>query len=81
MLLLVLLTAFGIQLYRLQGQMNEAQAQAAQLTALVAQRQQENQQLQESIDHGGSEEEMKKIAREELDLVEPNEKVFYDTSN
>lgn len=80
-LLLVLLTAFGIQLYRLQGQMNEAQAQAAQLTALVAQRQQENQQLQESIDHGGSEEEMKKIAREELDLVEPNEKVFYDTSN
>ena len=30
--LLVLLTAFGIQLYRLQGQMTEAQTQAAQLT-------------------------------------------------
>ncbi|MDY3281225.1 septum formation initiator family protein [Dysosmobacter sp.] len=80
-LLCVLLAALGFQLYHLQGQMEAARAQQQQLAAQVALRQQENDALQESIDHGGSEEEMKKIARDELGLVEPNEKVFYDTSN
>ena len=80
-LLLVLLAALGFQLYHLQGQMESARAQQQQLAAQVALRQQENDALQESIDHGGSEDEMKKIARDELGLVEPDEKVFYDTSN
>ena len=80
-LLLVLLAALGFQLYHLQGQMESARAQQQPLAAQVALRQQENDALQESIDHGGSEDEMKKIARDELGLVEPDEKVFYDTSN
>lgn len=80
-LILALLAALGGQLYHLQGQIQEAQAQREALSTQVAERQQENDALQESIDSGGSQEEMKKIAREELDLVEPNEKVFYDISN
>ena len=59
----------------------EAQAQKEALSSRVAEQQQINDQLQAGIDNGGSEEEMKKIAREELDLVDPNEKIFYDTSN
>jgi cell division protein FtsB len=47
----------------------------------VAAKQAQNDSLQESIDRGGSLEEMLRIAREELGLVAPNEKVFYDTSN
>ena len=76
-----LLVALSGQLYLLHGQVAEAQAQKDALSSRVAEQQQINDQLQAGIDNGGSEEEMKKIAREELDLVDPNEKIFYDTSN
>ena len=52
-----------------------------QLAVQVAAKQAQNDALQDSIDRGGSLEEMLRIAREELGLVAPNEKVFYDTSN
>ena len=81
LLILVLLAALSGQLYHLHGQVAEAQAQKEALSARVTEQQQINDQLQAGIDNGGSEEEMKKIAREELDLVDPNEKIFYDTSN
>lgn len=81
LLILVLLVALSGQLYLLHGQVAEAQAQKDALSSRVAEQQQINDQLQAGIDNGGSEEEMKKIAREELDLVDPNEKIFYDTSN
>ena len=81
LLILVLLLALSGQLYLLHGQVAEAQAQKEALSSQVAEQQQINDQLQAGIDNGGSEEEMKKIAREELDLVDPNEKIFYDTSN
>lgn len=80
-LLLVLLAALGTQLYRLQSQVAEAQAQKEELARQVEEQQQVNDQLQAGIDNGGSEEEMKRIAREQLGLVDPNEKIFYDTSN
>lgn len=81
LLILVLLGALGVQLYRLHDQVAEAQAQKDALSSQVAEQQQTNDQLQTSIDNGGSEEEMRRIAREELDLVDPDEKIFYDTSN
>ena len=80
-LLLVLLMGIGWQLVRIHDQVEAAVAEKARLEAQIQAQQQENDALQESIHHGGSEEEMKKIARDELGLVEPNEKVFYDTSN
>ena len=40
--------------------------------------QQENDALQKSIDQGGSQEEMERIARDELGLVSPGERVFVD---
>ena len=81
LLILALLAALGGQLYHLHGQVAEAQAQKEALSARVTAQQQVNDQLRSGIDNGGSEEEMKKIAREELDLVDPNEKIFYDISN
>ena len=61
--------------------LTEAQQQKEKLTVQVAAKQEENNSLQESIDRGGSLEEMLRIAREKLGLVAPNEKVFYDTNN
>ena len=78
-LILVLLAAMVWQLQSLRTQVEAAENQRQQLTVQVAAKQAENDALQSSIDRGGSEDEMMKIAREELGLVAPNEKVFYDT--
>ncbi len=81
LLLLILIAALGYQLHQLRGNVDRAQAEMTQLSNQVADQQQENDSLQEAIDQGGSKEEMEKIARQELGLVAPNEKVFYDVSN
>lgn len=80
-LLLLLLAGIGWQLYRLNGQVEEASAQKAQLAAQVEQQRQKNDALSESIESGGNQEQLEEIARDELGLVGPGEKVFYDVSN
>ena len=80
-LLVALLAALVWQMTTLRQQVEEAQQQKEKLTVQVATKQEENDSLQESIDRGGSLEEMLRIAREKLGLVAPNEKVFYDTNN
>ena len=47
----------------------------SQINAL---QQQASDALQKSIDQGGSQEEMERIARDELGLVTPGERVFVD---
>lgn len=81
LLILLLLAGIGWQLYRLQNQVAEAQTQRAQLTEQVAAQRQKNDALAEDIQNGGSQEQMEEIARDELGLVAPGEKVFYDVSN
>lgn len=81
LLILVLLLALGWQLYRLRGQVQEAQAQKAALTDQVQQQQQTNDALKSDIADGGSQEKMEEIARDQLGLVAPGDKVFYDVSN
>lgn len=80
-LIVLLLAVLTWQLNALRIQVEDAEAQREQLAVQVAAKQAQNDSLQESIDRGGSLEEMLRIAREELGLVAPNEKVFYDTSN
>lgn len=81
LLLLVLLAALSWQLYRLHNQVADATAQKEQLSAQVQEQQQKNDTLKDGIENGGSQEEMEKIARNDLGLVSPGEKVFYDVSN
>ena len=76
-LLLLLLTALGWQLHRLQGQVSAAQSQQAQLEQEVAQLRQENDALQREHTAGGDQEQMEQIARDELGLLAPGEKVFH----
>ena len=81
LLLLALIAALGWQLYHLRDQVEAAQAQKDQLTVQVQQQKQTNTRLQEDIAGGGTQEQMEEIARNELGLVAPGDRVFYDVSN
>ena len=72
------LVLLGWQVWRMQDQLTAAKAQEQQLRTQVQLQQQENDALQKSIDQGGSQEEMERIARDELGLVSPGERVFVD---
>lgn len=77
-LLLVLLLGIGWQLYRLQGQVEAAQAEKDRLAARVEVIRQENEALSADINAGGSQEKMEEIARNELGMVFPGEYVLCD---
>ena len=78
MMILALLAVLGWQIWRMQAQIRQAETQQAALQQQVQLQQQENDALQKSIDQGGSREEMERIARDELGLVSPGERVFVD---
>jgi len=81
LLILVLLAALSWQLVRIHNQVKTAQAEKAQLATQVFAKQQENDALSKGIENGGSQDQMEEIARDQLGLVSPGEKVFYDVSN
>ena len=80
-LVLALLGGIGWQLHALQGQVETAQAKKDALAAQVQTQQQENDALSADIAEGGTQEKMEEIARDELGLVAPGDRVFYDVSN
>lgn len=81
LLILVLAGTLSWQLYGLRARTKQAEAQQARLSAQIEEKRQENETLKDSIKKSGSKEEIEKIAREQLGLVSPGEKIFYDTSN
>jgi len=81
LLLLVLLVALGWQLYHLHSRIQDAEAEKASLAAEVQKQQQANDALSDEIKNGSSQEQLQKVARDELGLVSPGEKIFYDVSN
>lgn len=76
LIIVAVLAAIGVQLRTLHVQVQDAQAERDALAAQVAAQQQENDALAEDIAEGGTEEKMKELAREELGLVEPDQRVF-----
>lgn len=81
LLLLVLLLGIGWQLYRLQGQVEAAQAEKDRLAAQVEVKRQENDALTADLAEGSTQEKMEEIARNELGMVYPGEYVLCDGSN
>ena len=79
--LLVLLAAVGWQLYGLQGKVAAAQEEKERYAAQVEQTKRENDALSADIAEGPTREKIEEIARDELGMVAPGEKVFYDVSN
>ena len=80
LIIVVVLAAIGVQLRTLHVQVQDAQAERDALAAQVAAQQQENDALAEDIAEGSTEEKMKELAREELGLVEPDQRVFSVTN-
>lgn len=80
-LLLVVLLGIGWQLYRLQGQVEAAQAEKDRLAAQVEAQRQENDALAADIAAGSTQEKMEEIARNELGMVYPGEYVLCDGVN
>lgn len=81
LLVLALLAGIGWQLFSLQEQVRAAQAEKAALAESVQAKQLENEALAADIAQGSTQEKNEEIARQELGLVYPGERVFYDTSN
>ena len=80
LIIVAVLAAIGVQLRTLHVQVQDAQAERDALAAQVAAQQQENDALAEDIAEGSTEERMKELAREELGLVEPDQRVFSVTN-
>ena len=80
LIIVAVLAAIGVQLRTLHVQVQDAQAERDALAAQVAAQQQENDALAEDIAEGSTEEKMKELAREELGLVEPEQRVFSVTN-
>ncbi len=77
MILLVLLLGVGVQLYRMQDRVKEAQAEEAALAQQIAALEEKNAALAEDIANADDPELIEQIAREELGMVVRDEKVFY----
>lgn len=77
LLLVVLLFGVGMQLYQMQGQLQQAREQQETLEQQIRETTKENADLEEDIANSNNPEMIEKIAREELDMVVSDEKVFY----
>jgi len=78
-ILLVLILGMGVQLYRQYERLQQTRAEEAELIELHAQLTEENRQLAEDIENADDPELIEKIAREELNMLNKNGKVFYFT--
>ena len=76
---LTLLVASAVSLLRLQGQISEAREEQDEMERKVAQQSQVNADLRDAIDHSSDPDRQEAIARSELNLAAPGEKVIIFT--
>lgn len=70
----------GYHFISLQIHINEQQNALAQLQQLCAEKKISNEELNNILENGGEVEYIKKIARDQLNYVDPDERVFVDIS-
>ena len=78
-IVLILLAYIVFTLLSLRQKLYDARSEVQTLTQQVADQTQTNTELSNAIENSGNPSFIKDIAREKLDLVAPNEKVFYIT--
>lgn len=81
LLLLALLLLIGAHLLNLRQEISRAEAEKQTLSAQLEQQQRENDSLSSALKKADDPEYLQELAREQLDMVSPGEKVFYDVSN
>lgn len=81
LLLLALLLLIGAHLLNLRQEISRAEAEKQTLSAQLEQQQRENDSLSSALEKADDPGYLQELAREQLDMVSPGEKVFYDVSN
>ena len=81
LVVLLLIGVVGFELVNVYGQIATAQEQESQLAAQVQQQKEANASLRQDLARADDEEFIKELAREELGLAEPGERIFYDVNN
>ena len=81
LVVLLLIGVVGFELVTVYGQIAAAQEQERQLAAQVTEQRLANASLQQDLARADDEEFIKELAREELGLAEPGERIFYDVNN
>lgn len=71
----------GISLVNLKAQTIKAEKQTGELQEQVDNAVQENEELQYAIDHSTDPDVIEDVARNDIGLVKPGEKIFYDVSD
>lgn len=78
---LALLLLVGFQLLSMRDQLASARAQEAELAGRVARQEQENRAIEAALERAEDPEYLQELAREQLGMVSPGQKDFYDVSN
>ncbi len=81
MVVLILLLLAGYQLNNMRARLAEAAAEQSALAAQVATQEQENRSLEAALERADDEEYLQQLARDQLGMVTPGQKDFYDISN
>jgi cell division protein FtsB len=79
-LILLMLALLGWQLVSMNEQLDAARAGQAELEERVARQEQENRGLEAALERAEDPEYLQELARENLGMVTPGQKDFYDIS-
>ncbi len=80
-LVLALLFLAGFQLLGMRERLAAARTEQAALAEKVARQEQENRSLKAALDRAEDPAYLQQLAREQLGMVSPGQKDFYDVSN
>lgn len=81
LLLLAVVFYFVIAILQAQTEISAQQAQLDALETQAVEQQQKNEALREQVEDGISEEYIASLARSEYDYVQPNERIYIDSSS
>ncbi len=81
LVIFALIVYASVTLINLRSQIDTARSQQEALKQQVAEKETSNAELKYEIEHSDDEDTIADVARDDLGLVAPGEKVFYDTGN
>lgn len=81
LVVLIMLILVGMQLLRIRDQLIAARAERDALAEQVAKQEQENRTLEAALERAEDPEYLQELARDQLGMVSPGQKDFYDVSN
>lgn len=81
LVVLLLLAVVAFQLMNVRARLAAAQTERSELTERVARQEQENRSLEAALDRSDDTEYLQELARDQLGMVTPGQKDFYDVSN